>query len=113
MYMPCCVCVRACVCACVHACVHACVCACVCERGERLVLSLCLFQLINLTNEGGTLRPDIKRGVDYEFIPEQVWRSLTFWYRSKYGRDGPALPRYVSERWGDEMHTDWEGGGSG
>ena len=64
---------------------------------QSIVLPLCLPQLINLTNEGGTLRPDIKRGEDYEFIPEQVWKSLTFWYRSKYGREGPSLPRYVSE----------------
>lgn len=83
-----------------------CVCGLVASTGAGLhdgnvqiviVLSLCLPQLINLTNEGGTLRPDIKRGVDYEFIPEQVWKSLTFWYRSKYGREGPSLPRYVSE----------------
>ena len=71
-----------------------------CVRVHWEGLSLfCVYpaQLINLTNEGGTLRPDIKRGMDYEFIPEQVWRSLNFWYRSKYGREGPSLPRYVSE----------------
>jgi ubiquitin carboxyl-terminal hydrolase 6/32 len=52
---------------------------------------------ISLTNEGGKLKERIVRGEDYELIPEEVWKSLSFWYRGKYAQEEPPLPRYVTK----------------
>ena len=48
-----------------------------------------------LTNEGGILKRDrrLQRGVDYEVVPESLWKALALWY----GKGTFALPRTVSQ----------------
>jgi len=53
-----------------------------------------LLQVPTLTNEGGILKRDrrLQRGLDYEIVPESLWKALALWY----GKGTFALPRTVS-----------------
>jgi len=59
----------------------------------RLMAELSL-QVPTLTNEGGILKRDrrLQRGVDYEIVPDSLWKALALWY----GKGTFALPRTVS-----------------
>ena len=53
-----------------------------------------MLQVPTLTNEGGILKRDrrLQRGVDYEIVPESLWKALALWY----GKGTFTLPRTVS-----------------
>ena len=53
-----------------------------------------LLQVPTLTNEGGCLKRDrrLQQGVDYETVPESLWKALALWY----GKGTYTLPRTVS-----------------
>ena len=60
----------------------------------RLIVGELVVQVPTLTNEGGILKRDrrLQRGVDYEIVPESLWKALALWY----GKGTFALPRTVS-----------------
>jgi len=53
-----------------------------------------MLQVPTLTNEGGILKRDrrLQRAVDYEIVPESLWKALALWY----GKGTFTLPRTVS-----------------
>nr|CAB3267554.1 ubiquitin carboxyl-terminal hydrolase 32 [Phallusia mammillata] len=50
-----------------------------------------------LTDEGGRVKNNLTRGVDYEILPEPVWKALFHWYGGS-----PSLPRIVPAPNADE-----------
>jgi len=62
--------------------------------GNYSVLIYGGVQVPILTNEGGCLKRDrrLQQGVDYEVVPESLWKALALWY----GKPTFPLPRTVS-----------------